>query len=708
MPGALAAAALAVVSSALLLLGAKKGWILCWTNCGETFDALLYVENFKLYGLQYKLVQDMATAPSLEAHPFLYTHNPNLAGYLFVLLEALGIHSLQRKQLITTAVFIGGLAYAYVAVRSLAKSQLLAVTTLLLLATDLTHVLSYGLNPLRAWHWVALFGTAYHVNRIAESGFTWRQALCVLVFATVALGIGYDFWIICLTLAALLIAIPTAPTAPINLRRLGPIVGLFAVPFLLRQWQVASVIGPQLWWWDLITSAAIKVPSLSRVISLPSSAAIDEQYIALNILRPPASPETFSGALDTFFDMLREILLPEYGAITLLAVLFLGLVAVVMLVLRRSLLEIEGPPSGTSVLDAYPTARLLAVLLGAAVLGLIVFAPLSFHIYIKHGFPLLAAPFHLAKAVLFTLAVRSIRSAGSTERFSRRAIAGAIGFTCLAIDTAIVDVRNVEAMEPISVAWIDEIEHRGGDSFAVSWIPNSVSVFTHEWAIGIAPGRERSIAARMKNSGHGFQRDDLFLFGERDRDTQNYLTPSFWLYYPTDQNVQFDSPSPKCRKDWIIELASPLLIAGSRNAQLELRGLLAEPRANAVAVQVWGRSSPGLVLDGDTMHLESATANNVVSEAGPVLFNCIYRTFEGQLHIPKAVYERRDVLRVVMVRNGRRIATSAVFSAAMPVGHLPELRYPQPSPSRLIRIFPQLPVAKLSEEYVIFDLRKVH
>ena len=320
-----------LVAVILLYLGMRGNWIFCWTNCGETFDALQYLENFRLYGLKYHLVQDMATAPKLDAHPFLYTHNANLAGYVFVFLQAVGIESFAAQQLITILIFLAGLAYLGIAIERHTRSRGLAVLVLVLFCIDLEHVLSYGLNPLRAWHWVAIFGLLHHLDRWLERPRVLDLSAIVLL-AAVSLGIGYDFWVICLCIAVLLALFPQQADGRPSLRRVPLIVVLFAIPVILRQAQVASVIGPDLWLSDVLYSASIKVPFLASITTLPEIATLDQKYREWNILRPPATPTTgLSELLWTFYHMSRAIVFPSFGTVTAFALATLLMAAVVVM-----------------------------------------------------------------------------------------------------------------------------------------------------------------------------------------------------------------------------------------------------------------------------------------------------------------------------------------------------------------------------------------
>jgi len=98
-----------VTTMTILWLHARRYYLIpCLANCGETFDALQYVNNYRLYGFRFALLQDMATSPDPAAHPFFCTHNVNIAGIIFTFVEAVGLTSLWSKQLVTLVAFGAG------------------------------------------------------------------------------------------------------------------------------------------------------------------------------------------------------------------------------------------------------------------------------------------------------------------------------------------------------------------------------------------------------------------------------------------------------------------------------------------------------------------------------------------------------------------------------------------------------------------------
>jgi hypothetical protein len=288
------------------------------TDCGETFVAKHQVTQYQRYAFKYGLLQDHATSDDLAAHPFLYTHNVSIPSVLFPILTAIGLEKFWVQQLLTLAAYALGLLYAFKATSYHTRSAWAGGVMLLLFATDYVHVFSFGLNALRAWHWLALFGLLYHVGRLSleKRDSALGDRLAVAALALVAFGIGYDFWAICLFLcvAVVVLCLPhPAGAKPVvgNLLWLGAV---FGVPVILRQVHVASVLGLDFWWKDFVFSAGIKVPLLKEFIQLPPMHEIDSMYREFNVVRAPATAAPGWRAISTtLYDMVKSVSVPSFG-----------------------------------------------------------------------------------------------------------------------------------------------------------------------------------------------------------------------------------------------------------------------------------------------------------------------------------------------------------------------------------------------------------
>jgi len=301
----------------------KSNFIPCTTDCGETFVANAQIKNFELYGFKYGLLQDHANSTNMDAHPYLYTHNVSIPSLLFPLLDWAGVKSFWQKEILSLLVFGIGLFYVFLATLFHTRSSFIALTLLFLFCTDYLHVFSFGLNALRTWHWLVLFGLLFHAGRFFQktTRHPWLDLIALTLLAFFSFGIGYDFSIICMSMLLILWMLISS-SKPINfkneIKELFLIGTIFAIPVILRQVHVASVIGLEFWYNDFIYSASIKVPFLKDLIELPSMVDLDKYYQEHHIMRAPASPSTpWNIIIQTFIDMVKNITTPSFGIITI-------------------------------------------------------------------------------------------------------------------------------------------------------------------------------------------------------------------------------------------------------------------------------------------------------------------------------------------------------------------------------------------------------
>src|SRR5262249_42292674 len=145
------------------------------------------------------------------------------------------------------------------------------------------------------------------------------DCIALVILGLLAFGIGYDFWIVCFfaTGGALLFSIRPALLSVRSLRKLGWFLAAFVSPVLLRQLQIAVVLGPDFWLKDLIYSALIKVSVVNFFLPLASLDEVDSFYAAAGVLRPPASPpSSVDEVLRTLSDMLAQVTIPSFGLVT--------------------------------------------------------------------------------------------------------------------------------------------------------------------------------------------------------------------------------------------------------------------------------------------------------------------------------------------------------------------------------------------------------
>src|ERR1700746_1918082 len=154
--------AIAIILSAVTLFIVWEGATTHWlpqSAMGEALDAVHYVSNYRLYGMKYGLVEDLASGQSEASHPYLYTHNVNMGGLLFVLLDNFGFRSLEAKQILTILAFLLGMLASFYVIRTITGSYLLASLNVSFLSCDYLYSVSFALNSLRAWSYLGIYLT---------------------------------------------------------------------------------------------------------------------------------------------------------------------------------------------------------------------------------------------------------------------------------------------------------------------------------------------------------------------------------------------------------------------------------------------------------------------------------------------------------------------------------------------------------------------
>jgi len=348
------------------------------------------------------------------------------------------------------------------------------------------------------------------------------------------------------------------------------------------------------------------------------------------------------------------------------------------------------------------TVILIAALVAGVAAGLAFFAPASLHFYLKHEFPLAAAPLLTIKGVVLATLIRSFQS----WRRVRRLAAGIVALF-LIVDHLIVQTDNVRTLQPMDVSWISAVEARSGETFAVSWIANSVSVFTDTWAVGITPGLEREVSSRISAGLEPFTPSDFFLFGERDADvhTDLYTRPDFWLYYPTDHRIPFDQPAPTCRTDYLTALLQRVGI-GRPGSDIEVSPVMASAtrvRPGAV-LTLFGHvpNNRGRMLQVELIHDDTPI--------GRTIFNCQAGIFLAEYQIPaESPLGEFKLGARLMTLEGRTFPVGDFqIEVAADAPSTKRLLKAQPTADELIALNPTLPVAERGRDFVLFDLRGLY
>lgn len=730
LPWAMMALLIVVLGTVTWQWGKGSDLLPCYKDCGETFISLHQAKNFEIYGFKYGLLEDHATSNDPGAHPALYTHNVNIGNLFYTFLEAIGVEGYTGKQTATFVVYLLTLVYGVFAVWRISGSRVLAAIFLLFFATDFEQVIAFSFNSLRAWSWLPLFGLSVHIVSLAREGEK-RTALhwaLVFLFATIAFGIGYSFLVINFFLAFFLLVAFGRFQPKSLLKKTALLITIFAVPVILRQIQVMMVLGPSFWAKDFLTSAAIKVPYLAKLLSIPPIEEIDQYYRSLGIVRPPAVPSSsFADIVNLAYTTLRLVVLPANGLATFI-------VLAGSIVLSFALVNHGGKSfwmEDKAAPDFSQAARWLLVLCLSVGVGLTFFMPFSLHVYLKHQFPLIALPINLGKAIVITWLVALFVAQQRHKVLKYASILVAVGIVG---DHLAINRHNMKQDSAIATGWVKNVLDNTESSYAVSWIPNTAASFANGWVVGVQPGRERDIAARLAAKEKPFEYDDYFLFYQRNAASGrgDYLKPDFWLYFPIDRVFNFDSPNPTCRLDYLTGLLLDAIgIVRSRpfaESPWVVPNHVGPGSTVRMGAEVYLKPGTTAVMEvlEPAISVEAMSAKDAIdrffptAERPPIArmsYNCRYQgasadiPWQQRWARPDSAYYVYFPIRVT-VPSGRRslvqvVALQVRYNA--PVNSKPPapIRRQQPTPDDLARIIPNTPVHYKGDGYIIFDLRDV-
>ncbi|MEZ5785110.1 MAG: hypothetical protein R3D62_01190 [Xanthobacteraceae bacterium] len=233
-----------------LLSWAPSGFVIVSNaGTGDAFEAYHGALNIERFGWRWAGLQDVATNPAAESHPYFYIHHVNLGIYISYALQSFGIVSIEAQSLVSIVASVLGFAAALLLVLRVTKSWMITAVFVCLLTLDIYYLTMWYFNVHRAFTYISVFGTAYAFFRLSDSGgrsFGWAAAL----FACCLMLIGADymfffFTFIALACCALLFWPESGWRAAIV--RLFALGAAFGSVFVLRQLQVIAGIGYEMW-----------------------------------------------------------------------------------------------------------------------------------------------------------------------------------------------------------------------------------------------------------------------------------------------------------------------------------------------------------------------------------------------------------------------------------------------------------------------------
>jgi hypothetical protein len=702
--------------------GARHQYVPCISDCGETFIAQLYARNYRFFGLDFGLVEDHATSPTREAHPYHYTHNVNIGGLSYAALEAVGVGSLVAKQFFVLLIFGAGLLYTYLAISALTRSRLAAFCGLTTACLDFGFFISFGLHALRAWTWLALFGLLLHVGKFTTAPDSTRRKVhgaAILVFVTLSFGIGYEFWVVamCIAVATHLCFSFQRDRRWLDLRSLASLLALMFIPFVLRQIHIATVLGFEYWSRDFYYTFVTKVPFASRIFSLPGSTDIERFYGTYNVMRPPTAPIAsvgdFKSSLVQWGDAMVNVVIPLAGSVTICLVAILCITAFVYCMRqkrfmnRRSTSDVRAnaQSSRVQVLSFDGAARMLLGLTIGMGVGCLLMLKMVVPFYFALAMPLFGAVTTVVKGIALALLIDKIRL--TRHRPLARGLA-ALCVILVLVDHALVQAANIREVRLMDTTWIREVSERPNATYAVSFIAPAVAGFTSNWAIGIRPGREHEMLADIVEGRPPFRREDLFWFGERDagETAVRYLRPDYWLYFSMDDRTLY-SAVPRCRKDYLYRALGSLrrrLATQSPITSVSIESISSRPSKAIVDVKV----KPYLEIEELYVSFDGENYT-------PGSVNCITNVTSVEMELTPDVATRLHHIHLRIVLTGvKEAVTARVPISRQLVARGRSLPKPQPAVRDIVARYPGLPLEvwrggeRRWDGYALIDLRAIN
>jgi hypothetical protein len=320
----------------------------------------------------------------------LYAHNMNIGGFVVYATTMLGFNTIIPSAIVTAVAYATGIYFAFKFGKAATGSRILGNWFGLFMATDVLYGLSWGMNLIRGWHWLAIFAAWLAVLRLAESGGRRYIALLVVGSVTTFL-IGLDFTtLVAPCMVALALAFASSWRRRITVA--GLVGGIFAALFFLRQLQIIGGLGVATWWMDLVYTFGLKIPQELRWFTIPDEATISAWYRDQHLGRGGTAAYRFADRMDlsVFTDNLHtwrhlEIIAPVF---------FLGAASLLVLRALRRDVNRRGPRA------------LLALTIGAAI-GSTLFFDHFWGYFVRLGFPFLST---------FIYRICSAWQAGSVKR----------------------------------------------------------------------------------------------------------------------------------------------------------------------------------------------------------------------------------------------------------------------------------------------------
>jgi len=338
-------------------------------------------------------------------------------------------------------------------------------------------------------------------------------------------------------------------------------------------------------------------------------------------------------------------------------------------------------------------------------------------VYLKHQFPLLAAVILLPAGCCLSVAIESLSRDGSHRR--RRAAIMASVVSLLLAYYALIQVNNARTSTVVDLAWTTFLLRHSHATYALSYPPFLPQSEPIDW-VPIDPRQASAVLERARRHRPLFH--GLIPAGMKPRD--------YWIYQPVDGFVEFDAPSPACRRQdpalaalaWLSERfhrapgkSATWVLPGTvaPGSRVVLGGTLDAPRRLIERIEM---VDGGLVQDltAEDTTWSVAPVNDAARPIKNAVVNCLRGSFIADVDVGEDASEglQRISIRAVY-RDGRKFEIGKIIFQIRrdaPRMTQPPVAIPTPhlSVDAVVQSNPGFPIAergRRGDGYVVFDLR---
>ena len=211
---------------------------------GEQFEAYHGALNIMRFGFIWAGVQDQATNPILQAHPFLYTHHANIGVYFSYLMFQLGIESLPMQNATSILGSAGGLLMALICIRRLTGCIPFSLLAMSLLTLDSELIRDWSVNIHRGLTYLSIFTAIWAFSEASKNKFRhlgWN--IGALLSCLLLLGTDYLYFTFTFFFISSWVLLEAHESWKSRFWHVFSVATIFLIVFILRQLQVVYAVG---------------------------------------------------------------------------------------------------------------------------------------------------------------------------------------------------------------------------------------------------------------------------------------------------------------------------------------------------------------------------------------------------------------------------------------------------------------------------------